>query len=443
MWFPVSYALNLKNGDKILQKSEESSLQISFGQEGEQLLTATITKGDCTYQVEKSITTYQSSIVYIGGKEDAFQLNYDQNFAEQGKYFSKIFVDTTTTEEDIKTLLRKEIRNLSHANTIIIKDANFDQILHTYIELLEQGLIETTKKELFIVSPTNQAFINRVLSLFIKDLWPQQIATVKNSDFLNFLTALSLNQEEEKIKAFAQFHSLQDESAPRYLLLSYLVDEAINNGISLQILGTLLLISLLVLMISTLRQGVGLSVFGVYQPLLFALTLFFIGWKATLFFSVIAIGATALVRIFSKHIHLLQSIKISLLICLYSMLLLIGFWMDYHWEFGLLSKSLRNNGFIVLPILLLGMVSDKLFTDSFKLTALSGRIALGEFIITTGFSRRILQSQWRRTLMLSYPELLLAVLLAIIIIGRFTGLQIIELFRFMPLIRRHLEDEEE
>jgi hypothetical protein len=257
------------------------------------------------------------------------------------------------------------------------------------------------------------------------------------------LTALSLNQEEEKIKAFAQFHSLQDESAPRYLLLSYLVDEAINNGISLQILGTLLLISLLVLMISTLRQGVGLSVFGVYQPLLFALTLFFIGWKATLFFSVIAIGATALVRIFSKHIHLLQSIKISLLICLYSMLLLIGFWMDYHWEFGLLSKSLRNNGFIVLPILLLGMVSDKLFTDSFKLTALSGRIALGEFIITTGFSRRILQSQWRRTLMLSYPELLLAVLLAIIIIGRFTGLQIIELFRFMPLIRRHLEDEEE
>jgi hypothetical protein len=170
MSLPVSYTLNLKNGNKILQKSEESSLQISFGQEGEQLLTATITKGDCTYEVEKSITTYQSSVVYIGGKEDAFQLNYDQNFAEQGKYFSKIFVDTTTTEEDIKTLLRKEVRNLSHANTIIIKDANFDQILHTYIELLEQGLIETTEKELFIVSPNNQAFINRVLSLFIQDL---------------------------------------------------------------------------------------------------------------------------------------------------------------------------------------------------------------------------------------------------------------------------------
>ncbi|MDR2415605.1 MAG: hypothetical protein LBD75_03185 [Candidatus Peribacteria bacterium] len=111
-------------------------------------------------------------------------------------------------------------------------------------------------------------------------------------------------------------------------MLSYFIDEAINHGISLQLLGTLLLISLLVLMISTLRQGVGLSVFGVYQPLFFALTLFLIGRKATLFFSVIAIGATLLIRMFSKHVHLLQSTKISLLVCLYSILLLIGFWID-------------------------------------------------------------------------------------------------------------------
>jgi hypothetical protein len=257
------------------------------------------------------------------------------------------------------------------------------------------------------------------------------------------LTALSLNQEEEKINAFAQFHSLQDKSAPRYLLLSYLVDEAINHGISLQLLGTLLLVSLLVLVISTLRQGVGLSVFGVYQPLFFALTLSLIGRKATLFFSIIAISATCIIRIFSKRIHFLQSIKISLLVCLYCIFLLIGFWIDQRWGFELLSKSLRNNGLIALPILLLVMVSDKLFTEGFKLTSRSGRIALGEFTITTGLSRRILQSQWWRALMLSYPELLLVVLLVIIIIGRFTGLQVLELFRFMPLIRRHLEDEEE
>jgi hypothetical protein len=257
------------------------------------------------------------------------------------------------------------------------------------------------------------------------------------------LTALSLHQEEEKIRTFAVPHTLQNENGHYYLFLSYLVDEAINNGISLQILGTLLIISVLVLLISTLRQIIGLSVFGVYQPLLFAVTLFLIGWKATLFFSIITIFSTLLVRIFSKQMYLLQSAKISLLVCLYSILLLIGFWADQQLGIGLLGKSLWSNGFIIFPVLILVMVSDKLFTDSFKIGEKSGRIALGEFIVITGISRCMLQSQMLRTFMLSYPEMLLVVLLAIIIVGRFTGLQIVELLRFMPLIRRHLEDEEE
>jgi hypothetical protein len=170
MGLPFSYDFILKNGDKIVQKSQDSSLQISFEQEGTQTLVAEISKGDCRYQVEKTITTYHNSIVYIGGEEDAFQLNYDQNFAQKGEYFSKIFITPNTSEEDIKTLLRKELRNLSHAENILIKYANFDQILHAYIELLDEGLIEKEEKHIFIVSTTNQSFINRVLSLFIQDL---------------------------------------------------------------------------------------------------------------------------------------------------------------------------------------------------------------------------------------------------------------------------------
>jgi hypothetical protein len=107
-----------------------------------------------------------------------------------------------------------------------------------------------------------------------------------------------------------------------------LVDQAINYGLSLQTLGTLLVITLLVLVISGLRQMIGLSVFGVYQPLLFALTLFFIGGQATLFFFGIAILATSLIRILSNHFHLLQSAKISLLLCVYSVFLLVGLWID-------------------------------------------------------------------------------------------------------------------
>jgi hypothetical protein len=309
--------------------------------------------------------------------------------------------------------------------------------------LLQQGLIDGEGKRIYIVSSRNQAFINRVLSLFIPDLSPQQIFTVKSSDFLNFLTALSLSQEPEQINTFTTPHNLQNQDTAQYLVLSYLVDQAITRGISLQILGTLLVITLLVLVISTLRQIVGLSVFGVYQPLLFAFTLFLIGWKATLFFFLIALLATVVVRIFTHYIRLLQSTKISLLICVYVLFLLVGFWIDERFAIGLLGKSLRNTGAIILPLLICSMVNDKLFTETFKITQKSGWIALVEFSILTFIAWRMLDTQLFRTFLLSYPETLLAVLVINIIIGRFTGLQLFELIRFMPLIRKHLEDEEE
>jgi len=148
-------------------------------------------------------------------------------------------------------------------------------------------------------------------------------------------------------------------------------------------------------------------------------------------------------RIINRYIHLLQSTKISLLICLYVLFLLIGFQIDGYFEIGLLQKSLRASSSIILPILILLMVSDKLLTDNFKITQKSARIALIEFSIITFTSRRMLNSQLFRTFLLSYPELLFVILLASVIVGRFTGLQLFELIRFMPLIGKHLEDEEE
>ncbi|MDR0860290.1 MAG: hypothetical protein LBO09_04925 [Candidatus Peribacteria bacterium] len=207
-----TYTLSLKSGDKTLQTSKNAPLQTTLEKAGDLLLSATVSKGECKYNLEKTLRVYKNSLVYIGENEDAFKLNYDQNFAEAGTYFSKILLPNNTTEEELKVLLRKEIHHLNHAENLLIKYANFDQVLHIYIELFSQELLTHKEKNLFIVSTINQSFVNRVLSLFIKDLSPQKIATVKSSDFLNFLTALSLHKGEEEINSFASFHNLQTES---------------------------------------------------------------------------------------------------------------------------------------------------------------------------------------------------------------------------------------
>ena len=403
-----------------------------------------IQRGDCEYSLGKAINVFQNSILYIGNQDDAFQLGFAQNFAEKGEFLDQIFLDRS--EDDIKSILGRQLRNLNNASTIIIKSNNFDEILSAYTDLIRQELVHPSPKVIYVVSNSNQSFLNRVLSVFVRSLGEQQLATVKQSDFLNFLSALSLSEEEEREEAvvgLVAFHSLQDKASSGILFLSAIIDQAINNGVSLNTLGILLVISLIVLAISILRQMVGLSVFGVYQPLLFGLTLFLIGWKTALFIFILACLSTFVVRGFCNRIQLLHSAKVSLLIGCYILFFLFGVWADNYFGRGMISKSIWNNGYIVLPIIIIAMVNDKLFTESFKFFSKAGRVALIEFMLVSVVCRGMLEAQFIRNFLLSYPELLLVVLVFTIVIGRFTGLQVFELIRFMPLIKKHLEDEEE
>jgi hypothetical protein len=44
---------------------------------------------------------------------------------------------------------------------------------------------------------------------------------------------------------------------------------------------------------------------------------------------------------------------------------------------------------------------------------------------------------------LAFPELLILIFVLNIAVGRFTGLQVLEYFRFMPLIKESSESDEE
>jgi len=44
--------------------------------------------------------------------------------------------------------------------------------------------------------------------------------------------------------------------------------------------------------------------------------------------------------------------------------------------------------------------------------------------------------------LISYPEIILVMILANILVGRFTGLQLLEYKRFLVFIKRHATEEE-
>ena len=74
-----------------------------------------------------------------------------------------------SNEEEIKSILRNATRRINNAEIILIKHPNFDQILSSYTDLITQELVYG-EKTLYIISNNNPSFLNRVISLFVKEL---------------------------------------------------------------------------------------------------------------------------------------------------------------------------------------------------------------------------------------------------------------------------------
>jgi hypothetical protein len=132
------------------------------------------------------------------------------------------------------------------------------------------------EKTIYLVTDSNKFFLKRMLAKYIKPLEISRIYTLSQDKLLNFLSTLSLGKitnEEQYITPF----SLSFQETPKYLPISYLVDRLIYNGFPVELITIFLILSLGALLISILRQMVGFSVFGIYSPLLFAVSMSMLG----------------------------------------------------------------------------------------------------------------------------------------------------------------------
>lgn len=191
----------------------------------------------------------------------------------------------------------------------------------------------------------------------------------------------------------------------------------------------LLLVPVGALMISILRNIFGFPTFGIFMPVLMALAfrstglLFGIG----MFAGILLIGYLA--RRSLDRVHLLlvprMSVMLTLVICCFTFLALLG-------------NKLGQREFMavgLIPFVILTMTIERFFV-------VIEEDGLRRALITSAGSTAVsviayLVLQWERLqiLFFVYPELMLAVAALQVLIGRYTGYRLSELFRFRNLKR--------
>lgn len=189
----------------------------------------------------------------------------------------------------------------------------------------------------------------------------------------------------------------------------------------------LLLVPIGALIISILRNVVGLPTFGIFMPLLIALAFRSTGtlYGVTIFCSVLLVGYAARSLLDKLHLLLVPrlSVILTLVIACFTLLALLGN------KLGL--REFMSVGLI--PFVILTMTIERFFIIIEESGAKEAIITAAGSTATSVMTFGIISWEPLQLTFFVYPELILTVAGLQILLGRYTGYRLSELFRFRNL----------
>ena len=189
----------------------------------------------------------------------------------------------------------------------------------------------------------------------------------------------------------------------------------------------LLLVPIGALIISLMRNVVGLPTFGIFMPMLIALAFRSTGalYGIAIFCGVLSIGFA--VRTFLDRLHLLLvprlSVILTLVVACFTVLALLG----NKWG----MREFMAVGLI--PFVILTMTIERFFIIIEESGVREAMITAAGSIAVAIFTYGIISWESLQLTFFVYPELILTVAALQILLGRYTGYRLSELFRFRKL----------
>ena len=217
-------------------------------------------------------------------------------------------------------------------------------------------------------------------------------------------------------------------------LLSWLVNYMLTHGVSSQTVILLLVLPIIATILAFTKQVIGITTFGLFAPSIITLSFLVLGWWVGVLFLLFILATGYVTRMFMRRWRLLYIPKVAVILTVVSLtlLILIGIGVYFH-----IALS-RDTVFVLLIMSTLAESFLNLKTEEGWYLALW---EVGETIIVALLT--VLFVQWApfQSLLLAYPELILLTIVMNVFLGRWTGLRLVEYFRFREVFR-HLQEEE-
>lgn len=436
----------LEKNWEIVKDSSGEKFNVSFGDNTDAKLVAKIEEKNtnCIYTIEKNIQVYSKIVTYISDKDD-LNLSFNNDFKKNDILFNKIILETKNAASIQDLFISQTTQNLyvfQGSDLIIINTSNYLEIMQAFEKLASVYNINFPNKKIFIVTDSSFILSKKLLSNFINSL-DVSLYTFAPYNLLNFLNYISLWKSSSDVINDRNYWinqiSFTDNSGSIFFLTNF-TNKLISRGFPISILGIIFSLSVAVTVINFIRQFVWLSIFSLYYPLFFALSVYLFSFQMTLTLFVWAILAQYSMKRIYKRVHFLLNAKLSLFFVMYLVISLILIWILN--SFSLFDFNDLKSNLVVFPFIIIPMISYKIFSDERGIFSIWFLLYLLEFWFVSLMAYFTLKTSFIQNIFLSYTELLIVVFFINFLIWKFTWLQFVEYVRFLPLIKRHFQEEE-
>jgi hypothetical protein len=213
--------------------------------------------------------------------------------------------------------------------------------------------------------------------------------------------------------------------------MSFGINFLVNRGVPINSIVLILMLPIIATILAFARQVIGIKAFGLLTPAMTSVSFLVMGLRYGLivFITILAVGTAT--RFIMRKLRLLYLPRMALVLTSVSLALLVLLGL------GTVSASDRTSilSFSIFPALILTILAEDFIAAQFK----SGlRVALTVTAWTLALATTcyvIVSSEIFRTLILSYPEIILLAIPLNIILGGWSGLRLTEYFRFRELLR--------
>jgi len=422
----------------------------TYTKPGSYLVSLRVTTDETTLEDTSEIHVFSHLIVLVSDSSaPADQLERQrQRAAEEGILLHNIQAKSSSpevlVEEELTSQLLDIRPSINQAHLIIMWTSggvganvltNFAQHLRQAESVSQdtpsldlKGIILLSETPFGVLTPTAQSAFDQLQPSYVLLTRPQALDTLT--------TTTSTEQAKDVVLSSPVEHRILGRFSARTVsdlgptnFMSFSINFLINRGVPINSIILILMLPVIATILAFARQVIGIKSFGLITPAMTTLSFLVMGLQYGLIVFVVIVLSGTLTRSVLRRLRLLYLPRMALVLTSVSLSLLLLL------AIGVANDQSSVLSFSIFPALILTILAEEFIAAQFKLGVRPAMTLTIWTLILSTVCYFTVSSELFRTLILSYPEIILLSIPINIALGQWSGLRITEYFRFREILR--------